>query len=55
MFEYLLRRVVGFTETLFEPDLRINLVVVAKITNHGHEIIFKNDVAAVRNLSNETS
>lgn len=34
------RIIVELKESLFVPDLRINLVSVAKITNQGHKIIF---------------
>jgi len=42
-------RVVQFRNTLYVPDLRTNLVSVAKITDMGHEVIFNNRGARVMN------
>lgn len=37
-----------FKDTLYVPDLRTNLISVAKITNRGHEVTFYKDDAYVR-------
>ncbi|GBP28155.1 Retrovirus-related Pol polyprotein from transposon TNT 1-94 [Eumeta japonica] len=40
-------RSVGFSNTLFVPDLRSNLVSVAKITNKDCEVLFRKDSAMI--------
>lgn len=39
---------VEFKETLYVPDLRTNLISVAKITDKGHEVTFRRDDAYIR-------
>lgn len=39
--------------TLFVPNLRSNLLSVAKITDYGHEVTFKKDGATIVNKDNE--
>ena len=41
------RRVVELRDTLFVPDLRTNLVSVAKITDRGHTVVFRRNSALV--------
>ncbi|KMQ90721.1 retrovirus-related pol polyprotein from transposon tnt 1-94 [Lasius niger] len=41
------RRVVELQNTLFVPDLRTNLVSVAKIADRGHTVLFRRDLAEV--------
>lgn len=40
-------RSVEFLDTLFVPELRSNLISVAKITNKDHDVLFKRDSAIV--------
>ncbi|XP_018375987.1 PREDICTED: uncharacterized protein LOC108769473 [Trachymyrmex cornetzi] len=40
-------------DTLFVPDLRSNLLSVAKMTDYGHEVTFKKDGATVVNMNND--
>lgn len=34
-------------DTLHVPDLRTNLISVSKITDNGHDVIFKKDIATI--------
>lgn len=43
-------RSVDFSNTLFVPDLRSNLVSVAKITNKDHEVLFRKDLAVIMDM-----
>ncbi|XP_049316543.1 uncharacterized protein LOC125779311 [Bactrocera dorsalis] len=47
------QRVVELQNTLLVPELRTNLVSVAKITNKGHKVTFTKDGAFVFNASDE--
>lgn len=47
------KRSVEFLNTLFVPDLRANLISVAKITDHGHTVTFMKDNAVVTNQAGE--
>lgn len=40
-------RLIRFDNTLYVPDLRTNLISVAKITDKGHKVIFQDDSAIV--------
>jgi len=40
-------RLIEFNNTLFVPDLRTNLISVAKITDKGHKVVFNSDSAVV--------
>ncbi|KAH0819226.1 hypothetical protein GEV33_003565 [Tenebrio molitor] len=42
-------KIVGSDETLYVPDLRSNLLSVAKMTEHGFEVIFRRNEAIVTN------
>jgi len=42
-------RSVEFLDTLFVPELRSNLISVAKITDKDHEVLFRRDSAIVLN------
>ena len=46
-------RLVEFQNTLFVPDLRANLVSVAKITDQSHEVIFKKNSGVVTSQERE--
>ncbi|CAL1672143.1 unnamed protein product [Lasius platythorax] len=41
---------IRLTDTLYVPDLRTNLLSVAKIVDNEHQVLFTKDQAIVRNL-----
>lgn len=46
-------RSVQLENTLFVPDLRVNLMSVAKITDKCHEVIFKQKEAIIRDANGQ--
>lgn len=41
-------RLIEFKDTLYVPNLRMNLISIAKITSKGHEVIFRKNNACTR-------
>jgi transposase InsO family protein len=46
-------RKITLKQTLYVPDLRTNLLSVAKIVDNGHDILIKRDAAFIRNETEE--
>lgn len=42
------KKVLEYKDTLYVPELRTNLISVAKITNKGHEVTFRQNDAYIR-------
>lgn len=47
------KRLVEFRNTLYVPDLRSNLISVAKIADQGHSILFRKDDTVIANSNGE--